>query len=282
MDDNARYCETLVREADRDRYLATLFVPERDRAALHALHAFDIELSRVRELAREPMPGEIRLQWWREVLDGERDGEARAHPVAAALLGARTAHGLPRASLVAMVDARSFDLYDEPFETIEDWQRYAEDTEGALIACAAHVVGRPHAVPQELAARAGCALAGWGVLRQLPVHLSRGQCFVPLEILGHFGANLEDGLGGRITPEWRAALAELRLRIRRDLDAAATLVGAVAEDAMPALLPCAPVRRALKPMERDSYDPLRPQDLPPWRRQWLIWRAARNPKRIFG
>jgi phytoene synthase len=282
MDDNARYCETLVREGDRDRYLATLFAPERDRAALHALHAFNIELSRVRELAREPMPGEIRLQWWREVLEGERNGEARANPVAAALLDALAAHGLARTRLVAMVDARSFDLYNEPFETISDWQRYAEDIEGALIGCAAHVIGGPHAVPPELVARAGCALAGLSVLRHLPLHLSRGQCFVPLEILGHFGAKPEDGIGGRITPEWRAALAEMRLRIRRDLDAAAKLVGAVAEDAMPALLPCAPARRSLKPMERERYDPLRPDELALWRRQWLIWRAARNPKRIFG
>ena len=41
----------------------------------------------MREPAREPLPGEIRLQWWREVLGGERPGEAGAHPVAAALLG---------------------------------------------------------------------------------------------------------------------------------------------------------------------------------------------------
>ena len=32
------------------------------------------------------MPCEIRLQWWREVLEGERTGEAAANPVAASLL----------------------------------------------------------------------------------------------------------------------------------------------------------------------------------------------------
>ena len=42
----------LVREADRDRYLATLFAPAVHRDALFALYAFNAEITRVRELAR--------------------------------------------------------------------------------------------------------------------------------------------------------------------------------------------------------------------------------------
>ena len=64
MQDAFAYCAELVRGADRDRYLATLFAPAALRGALCALYAFDIEIRRVRELAREPLPGEIRLQWW--------------------------------------------------------------------------------------------------------------------------------------------------------------------------------------------------------------------------
>ena len=85
MDNDFTRCAALVREADRDRYLAALFAPADKRDALFALYAFNVEIARVRDVAREPMPGEIRLQWWREALEGKRDGEARAHPVAAAL-----------------------------------------------------------------------------------------------------------------------------------------------------------------------------------------------------
>jgi phytoene synthase len=77
MNENDKYCAALVREADRDRYLAALFAPADRRGALFSLYAFDIEISRIRDLAREPMPGEIRLQWWREVLEGVRAGERR-------------------------------------------------------------------------------------------------------------------------------------------------------------------------------------------------------------
>ena len=58
---NFEHCAALVREVDRDRYLATLFAPAEHRDALYALYAFNVEIARVRELAREPLPGEIRL-----------------------------------------------------------------------------------------------------------------------------------------------------------------------------------------------------------------------------
>ena len=73
MQDAFAYCAELVRAADRDRFLAALFAPAEHRGALYALYAFNVEMARVREVAREPLPGEIRLQWWSDVLSGERE-----------------------------------------------------------------------------------------------------------------------------------------------------------------------------------------------------------------
>src|SRR5690606_2406517 len=129
MADHSDYCAALVREADRDRWLATLFAPPDKREALYALYAFAIEIGRVRDVAREPMPGEIRLQWWREVLEGKRDGEAAAHPVAAALLAGLNRHGVKPERLVGIVDAHQFDLYDEPMGTLDDLDNYGVMTQ---------------------------------------------------------------------------------------------------------------------------------------------------------
>src|SRR5262249_58031670 len=106
MPDRFAYCENLVRAGDKDRWLATLFAPADRRAHLHALYAFNLEVARVRDLAREPMAGEIRLQWWREALAGTR-GEAAANPVAAALLEAVERHGLARQTPLRLVQARA-------------------------------------------------------------------------------------------------------------------------------------------------------------------------------
>src|ERR1041385_2992054 len=57
----------LCRRHDRDRYQTALFAPADRREALFALYAFNYEIARVREIVSEPMLGQIRLQWWREV-----------------------------------------------------------------------------------------------------------------------------------------------------------------------------------------------------------------------
>ena len=122
------HCEQLVHEADKDRFLASLFAPADRRAALHALYAFDIETARIRTLAHQPLPGELRLQWWRDVLNGERAEEASANPVAAALLDAVAAQGLRRGPLLELIDARAFDLYDAPMQTSEELESYCKRT----------------------------------------------------------------------------------------------------------------------------------------------------------
>src|SRR5271156_3271915 len=73
----------LVRRHDRDRFQTALFAPAARREALFALYAFNYEIARVRESVREPMLGQIRLQWWREAIDAAYAGAAsRRHEVA--------------------------------------------------------------------------------------------------------------------------------------------------------------------------------------------------------
>ena len=86
MQDAYAHCEAVVRAADKDRFLAALFAPAALRRHLHALYAFNSEIARVRDAAREVLPGEIRLQWWRDALVGQARGEVNANPIAAALL----------------------------------------------------------------------------------------------------------------------------------------------------------------------------------------------------
>jgi 15-cis-phytoene synthase len=79
MMDTAAFCENLVREQDPDRYFATLFAPAERRPGLFALYAFNIEIAKIREAVSEPIPGEIRLSWWREMLEGASGCERDPH-----------------------------------------------------------------------------------------------------------------------------------------------------------------------------------------------------------
>jgi phytoene synthase len=279
---NSDHCTALVRDTDRDRYLATLFAPADKRGGLFALYAFAGEIARVREVAREPMPGEIRMQWWREVLEGKRDGEAALHPVAAALLAAIKRHKLPPDMLIALIDAHTFDLYDELFVLLDDLDNYAVLTEGTLISAAAQVLGNAGAASGILIRHASIAFAVMRLLLALPRHAVGHQLYVPLEVLERHGVDRADIFAGRDSDQLKAALAELRRHARRQLQAAVMEAGQVPVALMPALLPLAPVGLQLARMDRRGYEPFQPEPLSRLRRQWLIWRAARDPKRIFA
>ena len=277
MADDFDYCEALVREADKDRFVATLFAPAPRRRALHALYAFNVELARVRELAREPMPGEIRLQWWRDVLGGARTGEAG--PVAAALTATVIRFRLPVDVLAEMIEARSFDLYDDPMGSLAELEAYAEKTSSALMRLAARILNEGNEPGLHEAARhAGIAHAIAGLLAAFPLHSARRQLYLPLDLMRRHGARPEDVFAGIATPQLTAALAELRDVARAHLSQVP--IADIPAASMPAFLPAALVTPTLKRLERNAGNPFSPHSLPQWRRQWLLWRAARNPRRI--
>lgn len=276
MQDAFAYCAELVRAADRDRFLAALFAPAHSRPGLHALYAFNVEVSRVREVARQSLPGEIRLQWWSDVLRGERGGEASANPVASALLATLERHSLRSTELLDLIEARRFDLYDEPMATLADLEAYARKTSSALFAVAAKILA--HIGANAVAEPAGIAHAIAGLLRAFPLHAARRQLYVAAELLERHRVQEQDLFAGRTSSGLNAAFAELRNLGRRHLAAAHEHITELPSEALPAFLPIALVRPSLDRLDR--CDAFAPTEIPPWRRQWLIWRAARSPARI--
>jgi phytoene synthase len=278
MQDAFAYCAELVRTADRDRFIASLFAPAERRGALHALHAFSAELARVREAAHTALPGEIRLQWWTDVVNRERDDEANANPVAGALIATTEQYRLRRDALLDLIEAHRFDLYDDPMVTLDDLETYLRRTSSALISLAAQILAGAEC--EAVAAPAGLAAGLAQILRGFPIHVARRQLYVPTQMLERHQVRLHDVFAGRSSPGLAAAFAELRDAARGHLARAGQALKALPPEALPAVLPLAVVRSWLDRSER--RDPFAPVELAPWRRQWLIWRAARNPARIAG
>lgn len=118
-EDGFAYCEALVRAQDKDRFLASLFAPAAQRPYLFALYAFNLEIARVGIVAREPIAGAIRLQWWREALSGERPGETAASPVAASVSAALAATSTDPSPLLDLIELRRAELFGEPAISVE-------------------------------------------------------------------------------------------------------------------------------------------------------------------
>lgn len=276
---NYAYCADLVRRNDKDRWLAALFVPAELRPHIYALYAFSLEVARVGETVTQPLLGEIRLQWWRDAIEGINPGEAKASPVAAALLETMAQFDLPKPPLLKLIDARlARDIYGDPIESAAALESYLEATSANLFRLTMLVLGGKEAAAGFGAAgHAGIAYGLTGLLRALPWHRSRGQIFVPTEILAKHGATRGELLAGQSSPGAHAALADLRALARSHLAALTEGLPSLADKFRPALLATSLCEPHLKLTEKPGYDPLKAiVELPQWKRQLILWRAARK------
>jgi phytoene synthase len=274
--DAAAFCADLVRSQDFARYAATLFVPSDQRRALLALYAFNVEIVRVPESVSQPLPGEIRLQWWSDMLAGNSHGGAEGNPVAAELLKAIRDFHLPVEPLSRLADEHQFDLYNDPMPTMAALEGYAGDTASALFVLAARIAGHHSAEIEHLARHAGLAQAFVQVIAALPRHAARRQLFLPLQLLQAHGCGEAEVFAGRQTPKLRAALDQLIAEARRHLQTALRLLADVPPEVRPVFLPLAMARGDLERMARADADPFAPRPASRLRILWTLWRASKS------
>jgi 15-cis-phytoene synthase len=265
----------LVKAHDYDRYVATLFAPSDNREALFSLYAFDAEVSRISDLVHDPMPGEVRLQWWRDVVNGGRDGEAAGHPVASILIKTIASHNLPRSALDAYCDARIFDFYHDVMPDRTALEAHLGATQSAIIQLAAMILD-PDAArgASEAAGHAGVAKGVALILRDLPRIRRRGQGFVPLSILTAAGLSQEALLGKPSAEAGKRLVEALGALASEHLQKLKTASVNLSKPIRPALAPMATIARQLRAIERLS-DPLGNSIAPSqFARLWDVARAS--------
>ncbi|MGC4025904.1 MAG: phytoene/squalene synthase family protein [Mesorhizobium sp.] len=265
-----------LRHADPDRYLSALYAPEDKRGALFALYAFNAEIASIRDRIHEPLPGEIRLQWWRDIITAGTPESAGGYPLATALLSAIHEYALPLPAFDNYMETRIFDLYDDPMPSRTDLEGYCGETASVLIQLASFVLDRTAASGvSELAGHAGCAQAIAGLLRHLPLHRSRGQCYVPEDILAASGSSVATLLEGKNTGALGRVVSAMTSLAREHLAAFKSAAATIPPTLRPAFLPVALVPAYLDAIDRrGARAALEVVDIPAWKRHWLLFRAA--------
>jgi NADH dehydrogenase [ubiquinone] 1 alpha subcomplex assembly factor 6 len=290
----------LIRRHDRDRYQTALFAPADRREALFALYAFNYEIARVRESVTQPMLGQIRLQWWREVIEAAYGGEApRRHEVALPLTTAIRDFGLSRPHFDRMIDAREADLSDELPADIAALEDYVDGTSAELMRLALDVLGTGYpqaevAAPTltlprkrgwagsglaaEAAAEVGTGYALAGLLRAMPFHARTGRCYIPVDVAAEAGLDLRDYSRLRPTAGLRRAVSRIAETAESHLASARQLRAEVPRGALPALLPGVIAERALARLRRAGWNPFDPRLAAPdtlqsWRLAAAAWRG---------
>jgi len=275
--ENAALTIDALRSTDHGRYLATLVLPEAGRAAISALYAFSAEIAAIRDRAREPAAGEIRLQWWADALTGEGHGNVRQNPVADALLDAIATYRLPVPPLTRAIDARRFDLYQDPMPDLPTFEGYAGETVSAFLQLAAMILNDGAPIETgDAAGHLGVAQALAGHLRAFGYNASKGRIFLPLSLFAAHGVSERDILGGKSTEALVSALQQIAELATEHADKAAASVRALPSALRPAFAPLVLVRPQLARLNLTAPFSEQP-DLPDWQKiARLAWWSLRS------
>lgn len=265
-----------LREIDAERYLASLYLPEEIRRAVQILYLFDCEIARIPNLVSEPMPGEIRLQWWRDILQSERAGEALANPLASALLHTIEEFDLPREGFEAYLDARVFDLYNDPMPNKGTYEGYLGETASFwfLNACLCAGITRS----KELSDAAGHAGVAFGMARNL-AQVSRwsaqGQVFAPAELLKEYELQVSDWLYVKPDERHRKVVIALCDETNKHLNMAKNAVSALPKKTGIMFLPLVFTQSLIIKIRKSNLRVFsEPLQLGPLKRQYLALRAG--------
>lgn len=176
-----------LRRHDPDRFLTTLFAPAEARETLITLFAFNHELARAREVTSQSLLALIRLQWWREVVEGE----AKPGEISTPLFDLIAAGAVTRETLLGMIDAREAEV-DGRFETVQAWREWLLAGAGGLSVAAGQALGvRDTAILHGLRLR-GAAYGAAGLLRSRFALARQGFAPWPVDLLQAEGMIPED------------------------------------------------------------------------------------------
>lgn len=255
-------CNAMAREQDFERWLAALLAPPAARTDLSVILAFNAEVAKTRDVVSEPMLGQIRLQWWRETIEGAALGAPRGHPVAEGLAAVLAQGRVKADDLRALIDARETDLTREGLNSLDDFLTYIDATAGALNRLLLACLGIEAAAAQGAAHHAARATAIAGQLRAAAVNAARGRVLLPRDVLAAQGVTVDALLAGRPQPGLAAAARELAEVAGREITAARALRREVPAAALPVLASLRFADHHLARLGRAGFDVFSPRIAP--------------------
>ena len=267
-----------LRKGDRDRYLSTLVLTGEHRDAVTALYAFNADVAAIRERVSDPAPGEIRLQWWSDALEGEEHGTVRLNPVADALLDTVARYNIPAGTLLRLIGARRFDLYDDPMPDLESFEGYAGETVSTLYQLAAMILNDGETIETgDAAGHLGVAHAMIGHLRAFAHVSSQGRIVLPWSIMVANGVREDEIFSGIASEGIVEALGQIADLAVEHLNKAEAAIAGLPGKLRPAFAPIAVLDAQLTRYLRRSEGPFTvTPDEPDWRKiarlAWWSWR----------
>ncbi len=184
-----QHCADHLRRTDYGRYISCLFLQPELRNVAFALYAFHAKIREIPALISDPMPGEIRNQWWVDIVTNT--ATLSGDPLARALQEIIVKYDLPVERIERLLQAHVFDLYSDPITDRRALETYLGETYSCLflllVTVANKIKGHPSNEAQAAAIADACGHGGVFVgcvelLKSLPFHEYRKQAYFPKEL----------------------------------------------------------------------------------------------------
>ncbi|PPC98496.1 MAG: squalene synthase [Hyphomicrobium sp.] len=266
---------TIAMAYEPDRYLAALLAPRSSRNDLIALAAFLSELRKIADQVSDPMIGEIRIQWWRDVIEAAPRGQLTGHPIADAFATVIERYDLPQNQLFDVLDAHAHQLYSASPSDEDAFNHELELTEGIAFTLASRILG---CVENDVTLRAiALASHAYGRARvglSLPMSLARGRFPLPRQ---------NDMKSDDETDDITKYMRQLCSHAAQSLQDFRAIMATMSKDRKAlttALLPVAVTEPYLKALQRADHNPARDiAEIAPLKRVWRL-RSAHASGRI--
>ncbi len=188
--------------------VVSLMLPRRLHQDFYNVYAFCRWADDLGDEVGDRAESERLLEWWGVELEAMYGGRA-SHPVFLALQGTVESHNLPIVPFQDLIRAFVQDQRVSRYRTYEElleYCRYSANPVGRLVL---YLCGYSDEARQRLSDSTCTALQLANFWQDVPVDLEKGRLYLPLDVLERLGCPVEDVLGRRATPAFRAAMREV-------------------------------------------------------------------------
>lgn len=274
-----QYCKNKALKTGSNLYYSLLYLPEKQRHAATAIHAFCCEARDIVTHCTEPAIAHSKLDWWRNEIDRCFKGQAQ-HPVSKALQTPLQTWNLPREYFYEILDAIQMDLQQHLYETFSELALYCYRASGVASLLTTEVYGYEHRNTHKYAQTLGTALQLTRILINIHDDARQGRLYIPLETLHQFDTEPDDLLQKPEPRKLRPLFAQLGRQASDYFELAlAQLPDEDRYKQRQGLILAAIYRTLLTEIEADDYRILeRRVSLTPLRKFWVAWKTNRREK----
>ena len=219
----AQYCLDTVKRTDHEHYLTNLLLPASVKTDSFAVRALSSEISGVRDSVSEKTLGQVRLQFWRDTIEGLYSDNVPQHPVAIQLYRTIKQNNISKQLLFNLISSRQHFLSDKPFNSLDEVDKYGEEAFSSVYLILLEVLQNKNGHIKHAVTQLGKCEGLLTLLRGLPHNAAKRRCYLPTQLLVEKGVSAEKVIrtnGDNISQEISEVIEIIAARAEQHLEAA--------------------------------------------------------------